>query len=196
MMTAQIVSTGGRLPTPQSVTSVTPGTTNTFGVTTQQQQQQYIQATSGVKTPSSPVKLEPQVPAQQQQQQPSPLVTKITSITSSSWTNIRTSPTHVVIKPQPATSTNVISTGGTSATSSGCSIANTVASVAAAAARLDETGGAGTTVGGGSKDDFDSGIGDVAASNKISTNLDQIKACKDEKFLNILVLHKKFVDLG
>lgn len=28
------------------------------------------------------------------------------------------------------------------------------------------------------------------------TNLDQIRACKDEKFLNIMILHKKFVDIG
>lgn len=36
----------------------------------------------------------------------------------------------------------------------------------------------------------------LLASTKMTTNLDQIKACKDEKFLNILVLHKKFVDIG
>ena len=34
-----------------------------------------------------------------------------------------------------------------------------------------------------------------ASTNKVS-NLDQIKACKDEKFLNIVILHKKFVDIG
>lgn len=33
----------------------------------------------------------------------------------------------------------------------------------------------------------------ATGTNKM-TNLDQIRACKDEKFLNIVILHKKFVD--
>jgi hypothetical protein len=35
-----------------------------------------------------------------------------------------------------------------------------------------------------------------STSGKVATNLDQIRACKDEKFLNIMILHKKFVDIG
>lgn len=36
----------------------------------------------------------------------------------------------------------------------------------------------------------------LAASTTKMSNLDQIRACKDEKFLNIVILHKKFVDIG
>ena len=44
---------------------------------------------------------------------------------------------------------------------------------------------------------------DLAAEKKLlnasaakMSSLDQIRACKDEKFLNIVILHKKFVDIG
>jgi hypothetical protein len=36
----------------------------------------------------------------------------------------------------------------------------------------------------------------LASSTGKSSSLDQIRACKDEKFLNIMILHKKFVDIG
>ena len=36
----------------------------------------------------------------------------------------------------------------------------------------------------------------AATTSSKATNLDQIRACKDEKFLNIMILHKKFMDIG
>lgn len=82
----------------------------------------------------------------------------------------------------------------TTTTSTASSIASTVASVAAAAARLgDDADNDATAETFGI--DLQAEKRSLIASTKISTNLDQIK-CKDEKFLNIVVLHKKFVDIG
>merc|ERR1712150_37451 len=38
------------------------------------------------------------------------------------------------------------------------------------------------------------GVSNTTTTVNKMTSLDQIRQCKDEKFLNILILHKKFVD--
>lgn len=63
-----------------------------------------------------------------------------------------------------------------------------------------ESGGVDHEMGGDSLVDLQADKKSQAAAAtsapKVATNLDQIKLVKDEKFLNVIVLHKKFVELS